>query len=69
MNILKGKIKNVIQPRGYGFIETDEIDADLFFHRSQLQDLEFDELQAGTDVEFETEDTPKGLQAINIKSA
>ncbi|MHA2252060.1 MAG: cold shock domain-containing protein [Candidatus Kariarchaeaceae archaeon] len=66
---MKGKIKNVIESRGYGFIETDENENDLFFHRSQLQDLTFEDLQAGLEVEFETEDTPKGLQAINIKAA
>jgi CspA family cold shock protein len=48
----KGKIKRLIGDRGYGFISTAQ-GGDLFFHRNQLQGVEYDSLREGQDVEFE----------------
>lgn len=64
---MKGTIKKLISHRGYGFIDTDEQEEDLFFHRSQLVSAKFDELREGDVVEFEIEQTEKGPQAIQIK--
>ena len=36
----KGTIKKLIADRGFGFIQTAEA-ADLFFHRSEVQGVEF----------------------------
>ncbi len=64
---MKGKIKKLITHRGYGFIDTEEQEEDLFFHRSQLDSAKFDELREGDVVEFEIEQTEKGPQATQIK--
>jgi len=63
---LKGKIKKLIQDRGFGFI-TAENGRDIFFHRSALAGKGFDALEEGTSVEFAVKAGPKGLQAINVK--
>ena len=63
-----GKIKNIINNRGFGFIKSDDIKDDVFFHRSELEkNVIFEELNRGDLVEFELTKTHKGLQAINIK--
>jgi CspA family cold shock protein len=38
--------------RGYGFIKTEE-EEDLFFHRNDLEGVEFNSLSEGQEVEFE----------------
>ena len=63
---LKGKIRNLIRPRGFGFIST-ENGEQVFFHRSALQGKDFDFLEEGTDVEFNLERGPKGLRAANVR--
>jgi len=40
-----------------------------FFHRSSLQDLNFEALKEGDAVEFEVEDGPKGPRAVVVKSS
>ncbi|MBI2877107.1 MAG: cold shock domain-containing protein [Candidatus Tectomicrobia bacterium] len=62
----KGKVKKVIRDKGFGFIAA--IDGrEIFFHRSSLVDANFDSISEGTEVEFDTEKTPKGPRAINVK--
>lgn len=63
---LKGKIKSLIRPRGFGFISA-ENGEQVFFHRSALQGKDFDFLEEGTDVEFNLTRGPKGPQAVNIR--
>ena len=48
---------------GYGFIETDEADDDVFFH---MDDVGGPDLEEGTEVEFEIEQAPKGPRATNL---
>ncbi len=48
----KGTIKKLIADRGFGFIQTAEA-TDLFFHRSEVQGVEFGGLIEGQEVEFE----------------
>ncbi len=48
---------------GYGFIETDDADEDVFFH---MEDVGGPDLEEGQDVEFEIEDAPKGPRATNL---
>jgi len=63
----KGKIKRLISFRGFGFIEGED-GKEVFFHRSGLQDTEFDSLREGQAVEFDVERGDKGLRATNIKT-
>ena len=60
-----GKIK-VLKERGFGFIEYEGADKDLFFHSSELKNVAFDSLKVGDEVTFEIGDGPKGQNAINI---
>ena len=49
---------------GYGFIETDEADEDVFFH---MEDVGGPDLEEGQEVEFEIEQAPKGPRAKNLQ--
>ncbi|MBA7657871.1 hypothetical protein ES703_65814 [subsurface metagenome] len=46
----KGTIARLMD-RGFGFIKTEE--GDLFFHRNELEGVEFNSLREGQEVEFE----------------
>ncbi len=47
----KGTIKALME-RGFGFIKTED-ETDLFFHRNELEGVEFNSLSEGQEVEFE----------------
>ncbi len=47
----KGTIRRLMD-RGFGFIKTED-EADLFFHRNDLEGVEFNSLSEGQEVEFE----------------
>jgi len=47
----KGTIRRLMD-RGFGFIKTDD-ETDLFFHRNNLEGVEFSSLSEGQEVEFE----------------
>ena len=64
----KGTITRLIRDRGYGFITTED-GKDVFFHRTALQDLEFDSLKEGQPLEFEIEKGSRGPRAVNVKSS
>jgi len=62
----KGTIRQVID-RGFGFIKTEE-GKDLFFHRNEIEGVEFSNLRAGQEVEFEMGQDKKGRpQAVKVK--
>lgn len=65
--VLRGKIKRVIWERKFGFIRA-ENGRKLFFHRSDLEDINFDTLKEGTNVEFNVVQGPKGPRAIHVKT-
>ena len=48
----KGTIRRLITDQGFGFIRTAE-GRDLFFHRNELQGVDYATLREGQDVEFE----------------
>lgn len=52
--------------KGYGFIETDDSDDDIFFH---MEDVSGPDLEEGTAVEFDIESSPKGPRAANVQRA
>ena len=53
--------------RGFGFISAQGMEEDLFFHSKALIGVSFDDLQEGDAVTFETEDSPKGMNAVDVK--
>ncbi|QLC33714.1 cold-shock protein [Halarchaeum sp. CBA1220] len=50
--------------KGYGFIETDDADDDVFFH---MEDVGGEDLEEGQEVEFDITQTDKGPRAENLK--
>ena len=65
----KGTIKRLMD-RGFGFIKTEEQEEDLFFHRSELQDVQFADLREGQEVEFEMSRGRDGRQqAVKVRLA
>ena len=61
---MNGKIKWYNARKGYGFIEGED-GKDIFIHRTAVPIGTF--LHEGDNVEFETEETEKGVKAVNIK--
>ncbi|MDP3741572.1 MAG: cold shock domain-containing protein [bacterium] len=55
--------------KGFGFITVEGQDKDLFFHSKSLVGVTFDELQEGDNVTFDSEDSPKGKNAVNVQRA
>jgi ATP-dependent RNA helicase RhlE len=63
----QGTVKWFDPGKGFGFIEQDESDEDAFVHYSEIQDDDgFKELEDGERVQFQTEDTEKGLSAVDV---
>ncbi len=63
---MQGTVKRVIRDRGFGFIRSAE-GREIFFHRSSLQNLNFDTLKEGDAVEFDMENGPKGPRATAVR--
>jgi cold shock protein len=63
---MQGTVKRVVRDRGFGFIRSAE-GREIFFHRSSLQELNFDTLKEGDAVEFEVENGPKGPRAVTVR--
>ncbi len=50
--------------KGYGFIETEDSDEDVFFH---MDDVEGPDLEEGEEVDFDIEAADKGPRATNVQ--
>lgn len=62
----KGTVKWFNDDKGFGFIEQ-EIGEDVFVHYSEIQVEGFKSLSEGQEVEYELEETEKGLSATDVK--
>ena len=63
-----GKVKWFNNAKGYGFVIAEAGGEDLFVHYSSIKMDGYKTLKAGQDVEFDIEQGPKGLHAVNIRS-
>lgn len=63
----KGSVKWFNNAKGYGFINLDGEDEDIFVHYSQILQDGFKSLQADEAVEFELHRGPKGLHASKVQ--
>jgi len=60
---VNGTVKFFHDQKNYGFIETPDMDDDVFFHVSELDG---DAIAEGAEVEFETEEGDKGPRAVGV---
>ena len=63
---MKGKVIRFNKKKGFGFIKSAD-DRDIFFHYSSLVMEGFKDIAVDSEVEFDVEETPKGLRASKIK--
>lgn len=63
--IYKGRIKKLLEDQRYGFIEGED-GRTIFFHGSSLQGMGIESLSLNQSVQFEVEETPKGMRAVNV---
>lgn len=65
----KGTIRRLVTDRGFGFIKTEE-GKDLFFHRSQLQGVDYSSLRERQEGEFELGQGRTGRpEAVRVRLA
>jgi CspA family cold shock protein len=60
----RGQVKWFSRQRGYGFIIVGGTGEEIFVHRTNLEGVY--SLEEGQEVEFETEATPKGPEAVRV---
>ena len=65
---IKGKVKWFNPQKGYGFIEREDKEKDVFVHSSAAQASGI-ELNEGDELTFEVEDGEKGPSAVNLQKA
>ncbi|MDB4270835.1 MAG: cold-shock protein [Eudoraea sp.] len=58
-----GTVKFFNNAKGFGFITPDEGDKDVFVHASGLTE----EISEGDKVSYDLEESPKGLNAVNVE--
>ena len=65
---MKGIVKWFNDSKGYGFIKPlDNMEKDIFIHYSDIQKTGFKSLIENTSVEFDLQETDKGLKAVNVR--
>jgi cold shock protein len=66
VNRTTGTVKWFSRVKGYGFIEPDGGDKDVFVHYSAIVGEGYRNLEEGQRVEFSIEETGKGPQAVQV---
>ena len=64
---LQGKVKWFNPTKGYGFIEREDKEKDVFVHITAVKAAGIKALQENDKLEFTLEDGPKGPSAVNLK--
>ena len=64
---LKGKLQWSHGTKGYGFIEREDKEKDVFVHSSAVRDAGLRFLNEGDEVTFDVEDGAKGPAAVNLQ--
>ena len=66
MTTLKGKVKWFNGKKGYGFIEREDGEKDVFVHASAVRDAGLRFLNEGDVITFEVESGEKGPSAVRL---
>lgn len=64
----EGRIKKIIYDRGFGFVRGDDGN-EVFFHRTELNNVDFDALEEGQPVSYDVVNSPKGPRARNLRGS
>jgi CspA family cold shock protein len=68
MIMAEGSIKWFNENKGFGFIDVDGQEKDVFVHHSAITMQGFRTLNEGQRVSFDIEQGPKGPSAANVKA-
>ena len=66
---LKGKVKWFNGKKGYGFIEREDKEKDVFVHASAVREAGLRFLNEGDELTFEVENGEKGPSAVKLQKA
>jgi len=61
----KGTVSKWFDFKGYGFIDVDGVDKDVFVHNSDVKGIH--SIRQGEKVEFDIIETDKGHKAVNVQ--
>ena len=65
---MMGTIKKMVREKGFGFIIPDDGGDEVFFHRGSIAPrVQFDDLNEGDSVQFQTRRGDKGPVAFDLK--
>ena len=64
---IKGKVKWFNPTKGYGFIEREDKEKDVFVHHSAVKEAGLKYLNEGDALTFEIENGDKGPSAVNLQ--
>ena len=67
--VASGTVKWFNAEKGFGFISQPDGGADVFVHHTAIQMNGFRSLEEGQAVEFDLQEGPKGLQAVDVRLA
>ena len=67
MTTLRGTVKWFNGKKGFGFIEREDKEKDVFVHASAVRSANMKFLNEGEKIEFTLEETEKGPSAVNLK--
>lgn len=62
----RGRVVELFQNEGYGFLETED-GGEVYFHRNSVLNDAFDRLEIGSEVRFAEEEGEKGPQASTVE--
>ena len=69
MGSMKGKVKWFNEKKGFGFIEPENGEKDIFVHFSAIKSEGFRTLKEQQEVTFDVEQGQKGPQASNVEAS